>query len=371
MHVSTRARRRVQGRRSALVAGLVVSAAALGIAPAAQAQGITNPAAHPNPVTVVIDGQSFSDGRDTLPGYDDEACTPIPGVQYDFAENLILYYDGDGKLLKTAKWTEWSRISSYEQWVKDQKTPTPTATATPTKTATPTVTSTPTTSGSTNTTTTTTTTGASPSPTSSSTPSTTSTTGKSNTTKSSSGSKTTTKSSSGSKTTSTKNSSTKTSTTTKSTSTSSGSNSSASSKSDTSSSSAADDASDDTTTDDGTDTTTTTDAGDPLPAADGTTAVDASSTTTAPTDPAAANTVGNGTVVASTNTPQANGGGTVPAAGAAESTTDFKLASENGVATVGDTRVAGIGILLALVIVGGICLMYGEARKQLFGRRGA
>ena len=52
----------------------------------AHAQGITNPAEHPAPITVTIDGQTYHDGLDTLPGYDDEACTPIPNVQYDFAE---------------------------------------------------------------------------------------------------------------------------------------------------------------------------------------------------------------------------------------------------------------------------------------------
>ncbi len=38
-------------------------------------------------ITVTIDGQTYHDGLDTLPGYDDEACTPIPNVQYDFADN--------------------------------------------------------------------------------------------------------------------------------------------------------------------------------------------------------------------------------------------------------------------------------------------
>ena len=129
-------------------AGFALGAAVWSLAaPAAHAQGITNPAKNPFPVTVTIDGQSYSDGRDTLPGYDDELCTPIPNVQYDFAENQILYYSGDGELLKTARWTEWARISSYQTWLDQQNaaTPTPTATATPAPTSAPT-TSAPTTS---------------------------------------------------------------------------------------------------------------------------------------------------------------------------------------------------------------------------------
>ena len=62
----------------------------------------------------------YSDGRDTLPGYDDELCTPIPNVQYDFGENQILYYNSEGELLKTARWTEWARISSYQTWLDQQ-----------------------------------------------------------------------------------------------------------------------------------------------------------------------------------------------------------------------------------------------------------
>ena len=41
--------------------------------------------------------QTYTDGKDTLPGYDDQLCTPIPGVQYDFAANEIQYYDGGGE----------------------------------------------------------------------------------------------------------------------------------------------------------------------------------------------------------------------------------------------------------------------------------
>jgi hypothetical protein len=98
--------------------------------PTALAAEVTNPAEHPVPVKVTIDGQVYNDGLDTLPGYDDYACTPIPNVQYDFASNQVLYYDDRGELAETAKWTEWSRISSYQTWVKQQQskpasTPTP------------------------------------------------------------------------------------------------------------------------------------------------------------------------------------------------------------------------------------------------------
>jgi hypothetical protein len=82
---------------------------------------ITNPALHPYKVQVTIDGQVYNDGCDTLPGYDDIACTPIPDVQYDFADNLIFYYDDQGDLLDTAPWTEWQRISSYATWEAQQQ----------------------------------------------------------------------------------------------------------------------------------------------------------------------------------------------------------------------------------------------------------
>lgn len=82
---------------------------------------ITNPAQHPYYVKVTIDGQTYQDGCDTLPGYDDYACTPIPDVQYDFADNEIFYYDDDGDLLAVAPWTEWSRISSYQTWLAQQQ----------------------------------------------------------------------------------------------------------------------------------------------------------------------------------------------------------------------------------------------------------
>ena len=113
--------------RATRSAGLVLSSALLGaaLAPAAHATDITNPAANPAPITVTIDGQTYRDGADTLPGYDDYACTPIPNVQYDFSNDEIQYYDGQGTLITTAHWTEWDRISSYQTWVDQQHAGTP------------------------------------------------------------------------------------------------------------------------------------------------------------------------------------------------------------------------------------------------------
>jgi len=116
--------------RGARSAGTAIGATVLGVAlfaaaPAAHATDITSPAEHPAPITVTIDGNTFSDGQDTLPGYDDFACTPIPNVQYDFANNELQYYDGDGNLVKTVHWTEWSRISSYQTWADQQKASSP------------------------------------------------------------------------------------------------------------------------------------------------------------------------------------------------------------------------------------------------------
>jgi hypothetical protein len=135
-----------------LVAGLVLGAAALvvgpfGLASTAVATVITNPALHPYPITVKIDGQTYNDGLDTLPGYDDYTCDAIPDVQYNFADNQIFYYDDQGDLLAVAPWTEWSRISSYQTWVAQQQAVSNSTTATSTTSSSTTTTST--TSGST------------------------------------------------------------------------------------------------------------------------------------------------------------------------------------------------------------------------------
>jgi hypothetical protein len=118
-----------------MLSAAVVGVALLGTAPSAHATDITNPAEHPDPITLTIDGQTYRDGADTLPGYDDYACTPIPNVQYDFADNQIQYYDEQGELVKTAHWTEWSRISSYETWVAQQQQGTSPSTAPTTSSA--------------------------------------------------------------------------------------------------------------------------------------------------------------------------------------------------------------------------------------------
>ena len=109
-------------RNLTLVIGSGVAALALAIAPAsaALATDVTNPADNPYPITVTVDGQTYHDGLDTLPGYDDYACTVIPGVSYDFGHNRIDYPDG-----QTAPWTEWSRIPGYAVWVKQQQNKAP------------------------------------------------------------------------------------------------------------------------------------------------------------------------------------------------------------------------------------------------------
>lgn len=101
-------------------AASVVTLAIAATPTTAGAAAITNPAQHPYPITVTIDGQTYHDGEDTDPGVDDYLCTPIPDVQYDFADNEILYYDDAGDLLATAQWTEWSRVTSYSTWLAQQ-----------------------------------------------------------------------------------------------------------------------------------------------------------------------------------------------------------------------------------------------------------
>ncbi|MET0929445.1 MAG: hypothetical protein ABWX74_07995 [Aeromicrobium sp.] len=106
-------------------AGLVLASLAL----AQPAQAITNPADNPRPITVKgDDGKTYTDGEDTLPGYDDEACTYIPGASFDFANNKVRYADG-----QSITWTEWDRATGYKEWKakQDQPKPAPT-TAKPT-----------------------------------------------------------------------------------------------------------------------------------------------------------------------------------------------------------------------------------------------
>ncbi|MDA0185740.1 hypothetical protein OJ997_35880 [Solirubrobacter phytolaccae] len=359
MHVS-------RGRKH--IATAVLSAAALGLslAPTAHAQTVTNPADHPFPVTVTIDGQTYTDGRDTLPGFDDIACTAIPYVSYDFGQNLVIYKDSDGQILDTAKWTEWSRTTTYQNWLDDQKTPTPTATPTATTQATATPTAS---AGGGTTTTQTTNTG-----TTNQTSTTTGSTGKTNTTKSttktqttknSSGKSQTTKSttnkSSNTKSSTTKSSSTATPTPT-STSTSSSSSSSSSSGSTTNGSTGTDTSS--SAPDGGADA-----AVDPAATTDPAVAAD---TTGAGTDPAVqtgvADPAATTAVVAPNGQTVTPAGQNVPvSAGTGESAEQYQLASQTA-GNVGDTRFAGILILVALTAVGFFCLAFGGVRQHLFGR---
>lgn len=80
---------------------------------AAPAQAITNPADNPRPITVKgDDGRTYTDGEDTLPGYDDVECSYIPGAWYDFDNNRVHYADG-----QSVSWTEWDRVAGYKSWL--------------------------------------------------------------------------------------------------------------------------------------------------------------------------------------------------------------------------------------------------------------
>jgi hypothetical protein len=119
-------------RKSSKVVSAAALAAALAVLPAWSASAVTNPAANPYPVTVTgDDGNVYHDGLDTLPGYDDEECTYIPGAYFDFSKNLVHYADG-----KSIPWTEWDRASGYKVWLTNQKSSTSKQTATATATAT-------------------------------------------------------------------------------------------------------------------------------------------------------------------------------------------------------------------------------------------
>jgi len=312
----------------------------------AHAQGVTNPAQHPAPIKVTVDGQTYHDGQDTLPGYDDEACTPIPNVQYDFADNQIQYYSGDGELIATANWTEWARISSYDTWKAQQQSGAPSSTSTPTPSATTPASTAPAPSNSSATTAPATT-----KPAATTSPSTTTTTNKGTSTKSSTTKSSSTKSSSTSSPSTTSSSSTSSATKTPS----SGSTASSTSTPTTSSSAATSDTASQ-------DSTVTNDAATAAtPAADGTT-----ETTTATTDPAASGV----SVTGAANPAPTPGTEPVPSTSGTEPATKFKLASEHLGPTggVGDNRLAGVGILAALFGLAGFGLMFrGVARRQGFG----
>ena len=98
----------------ALLASAIAVSSIIGSALAANA--VTNPADNPAPITVQgDDGNTYHDGEDTLPGYDDEECTYIPGAYFDFAANRVRYADG-----QSIHWTEWDRASGYREWLANQ-----------------------------------------------------------------------------------------------------------------------------------------------------------------------------------------------------------------------------------------------------------
>lgn len=103
-------------------------ATGLTVVPTWVALAVTNPADNPSPITVQgDDGNTYQDGADTLPGYDDEECTYIPGAYFDFAANRVRYADG-----QSIHWTEWERASGYNEWLAKQNSqPTPTPATSP------------------------------------------------------------------------------------------------------------------------------------------------------------------------------------------------------------------------------------------------
>jgi len=94
----------------------------LAIAPAAYAD-VTNPAVNPHKITVTgDDGNTYVDGQDTLPGYDDYECTYIPGAYFDFDNNRVHYADG-----QSIPWTEWERATGYKEWLAKKNAAAPAA----------------------------------------------------------------------------------------------------------------------------------------------------------------------------------------------------------------------------------------------------
>ena len=119
-----------KGKFTRLFAAAFV-AAGLTVIPAWSALAVTNPADNPSPITVQgDDGNTYNDGADTLPGYDDEECTYIPGAWFDFANNKVHYADG-----QWIHWTEWSRASGYSEWLAKQNSSSNTNTSGKTETS--------------------------------------------------------------------------------------------------------------------------------------------------------------------------------------------------------------------------------------------
>jgi len=101
------------GKKAIAIASL---AAGIVVGTSVSALAVTNPAVNPNPITVLgDDGNTYIDGQDTLPGFDDEECTYIPGAYFDFAANRVRYADG-----QSIAWTEWERATGYQEWLASQ-----------------------------------------------------------------------------------------------------------------------------------------------------------------------------------------------------------------------------------------------------------
>lgn len=99
--------------RAASLAATTIGLGLMGLLVASPAHAnISNPADNPHKVTVVgDDGNTYVDGQDTLPGFDDIACTYIPGAYFDFDNNKVIYPDG-----QSITWTEWDRATGYKDW---------------------------------------------------------------------------------------------------------------------------------------------------------------------------------------------------------------------------------------------------------------
>jgi len=103
-----------------LTLAAALALAGVAAAPPARAD-VTNPADNPVKITVTgDDGNTYVDGQDTLPGFDDYACTYIPGAWFDFAHNRVHYADG-----QSIPWTEWDRATGYQAWLAKQGAPAP------------------------------------------------------------------------------------------------------------------------------------------------------------------------------------------------------------------------------------------------------
>lgn len=115
--------------KSTLPAAIAATLLALIATAAPASANVTNPADNPYKITVTgDDGRTYVDGQDTLPGYDDEECTYIPGAWFDFDNNRVRYPDG-----QSIPWTEWERATGYNEWLAKKAAGTPVNTTAPTE----------------------------------------------------------------------------------------------------------------------------------------------------------------------------------------------------------------------------------------------